>query len=527
MNGIIYCRVSSKEQIDGTSLESQEAACREYARHKKIDVLQVFIERGESAKFADRTQLLELMEFCRRAPNKVDTLLVWKLDRLARNVGDHFSIKASLGKYGIQVVSVTEPIDAKPEGKLLETILAGFAQFDNDIRAVRTVQGMKRKIQEGIFPWKPPLGYKSSARDHEKKTAPDQPDQPLFGLLQKAWDRFATGDYTKTEITRLMMSWDVRTKTGNALSRQLIHKMFSNPYYAGVIKDPWSGEQHPAKHLPMINWETFTKVQSISSDRSHAVPHKKICADFPLRRFVRCPSCHSYLTASFCRGRSQRYPYYHCTKRRCMDGSAYPQALVHQEFTEFLASVSPTEQVIQDLRAQLVRVARDWGASEQDRKKRIEVEAKSLKRQTQELINMRTGNLITDQEFVVQKNLLSGRLSAITSDHTGEVPDEATIAFDLEEITAPLLKLPETWERLPMQRQNRFQQVILPVGYVYRDIGTADLGRLFSTFRRSARLNATAVASSSEFWNQLIKEIRRLSELLEEGDDESVGLQAA
>lgn len=57
---------------------------------------------------------------------------VHTVDRLARNVGDHFNIKASLLKLDVNVVSVTEPIDAKPEGKLLETILAGFAQFDND-----------------------------------------------------------------------------------------------------------------------------------------------------------------------------------------------------------------------------------------------------------------------------------------------------------------------------------------------------------------------------------------------------------
>src|ERR1035441_3577640 len=152
MNAVIYCRVSSKEQVEGTSLESQELACRDFARRNSLDVLQVFVDRGESAKFADRPQLLEMLAFCGNREHTVEQLLVWKVDRLARNVGDHFNIKATLLKQGARVVSVTEPIDAKPEGKLLETILAGFAQFDNDIRAARTVQGMRRKIQEGIFP---------------------------------------------------------------------------------------------------------------------------------------------------------------------------------------------------------------------------------------------------------------------------------------------------------------------------------------------------------------------------------------
>ncbi len=66
-------------------------------------------------------------------------MIVWNIDRFARNVADHFSVKATLMKYGLHIVSVTEPINAKPEGKLMETILAGFAQFDNGIRAMRTV----------------------------------------------------------------------------------------------------------------------------------------------------------------------------------------------------------------------------------------------------------------------------------------------------------------------------------------------------------------------------------------------------
>ena len=73
MTGVIYCRVSSKEQIEGTSLESQEAACREYARAKGIQILKAFVEQGESAKFADRTQLLDLIDFCRK--NKGSCLL--------------------------------------------------------------------------------------------------------------------------------------------------------------------------------------------------------------------------------------------------------------------------------------------------------------------------------------------------------------------------------------------------------------------------------------------------------------------
>src|SRR2546428_12386570 len=296
MNGIIYCRVSSKEQIEGTSLESQELACREYARSKNIKILKLFVERGESAKFADRTQLIELIDFCRQNKGAVQVLLVWKVDRFARNVGDHFNIKASLLKYGVRIVSVTEPIDTNPEGKLMETILAGFAQFDNDIRATRTVQGMRRKIQEGIFPWKPPLGYKSSTKSGEKKTEPNRPDQPLFSLLQKAWKEFATGAYTKQEIRRLMETWGVQTQKAAPLSNQSLDNFFRNKYYAGILVDPWSSEAYQGQHIPLVSREEFAQVQQIIARRSRSVPHQKHRPEFPLRGLVRCHQCRRYLT---------------------------------------------------------------------------------------------------------------------------------------------------------------------------------------------------------------------------------------
>lgn len=101
MNAVIYCRVSTKEQAEGTSLDSQQQACREYAAHKNIHVSKVFVEQGESAKFADRTELLRLIDFCHNKQHNVQALIVWKLDRFARNVVDHFQIKQLLARYGV------------------------------------------------------------------------------------------------------------------------------------------------------------------------------------------------------------------------------------------------------------------------------------------------------------------------------------------------------------------------------------------------------------------------------------------
>jgi len=519
MNGVIYCRVSSKEQVEGTSLESQELACREYAARNRIDVLKVFVEKGESAKFADRTQLLELMEFCRHKENGTHVLLVWKIDRLARNVGDHFNIKASLLKQGVRVVSVTEPIDANPEGNLLETILAGFAQFDNDLRATRTLQGMKRKIHEGIFPWKPPLGYTTVNQPGNKKTDPDEPDQPAFGLLQRVWNEFATGAYTKAEILRLATAWGVRTKRGALLSKQSLSQMLRDPFYAGIIRDPWSGEEHPGRHLPLVSREVFAQVQAVTARRNRSVRHQRIRPEFPLRMFARCSACKHYLTGGFSRGRSKYYPYYRCFNRTCPSLTYRRSEAVQEEFTGFLASVAPDSKAIDRVAEQVVTAARSRSKTSEALKARRKLEIERLGNQHQQLISMRMEKLITDDEFLAQRALLTQRRLELKNSSAGTALDEESVTTQLEEICEPLVHLAATWLDISPALKQRFQRLILPAGFVVGRIGTADLGCLFSTFRASEGRESNLVPPTGQFWNQLVEEIRAFAMLFRDGED--------
>jgi len=511
MNAVIYCRVSSKEQVEGTSLESQEIACRDYAQRNHLNVAQVFIDRGESAKFADRPQLLEMIAFCGDRRNAIEELLVWKVDRLARNVGDHFSIKAGLLKHGVRVVSVTEPIDAKPEGKLLETILAGFAQFDNDVRAARTVQGMRRKIQEGIFPWQPPLGYKGAAQPGNKKTEPDQPDQPTFGILQQAWIEFAGGTYTKAQMLRLLTSRGLRTRSGAPLSNQAIDYLFQDSFYAGIIRDPWSGEEFPGRHLPMVSKETFDAVQRVVAGRSRAIPHVAVRPEFPLRSFVRCGSCESALTGSFSRGRSKTYPYYHCYSRTCDARGNYPLADVHEEFAGFLADSSTNAHSLAHLREAVRGIGSAWAEQVDSQRARRELEEKRARVQLQELIRMKMDRLISDDEFRIQRIVLTERAEMPQPLASHQPLDVEAILRDLELIGDRLMNLVDTWQHVATRFQRRFQQILIPDGYVFGRIGTAPRGHLLSFLSGSLPVDTNAVPPACDSWNQLMEEISSLA----------------
>jgi putative ABC transport system permease protein len=159
IGAVIYVRVSTKEQTENLSLPTQLRACEEYCKGQGYDVLERFHEEGESAKTTDRSQLQALLKYCRTHKGKVHFVVVYNLTRFAREKYDHFALRAHLKSLGISLRSATEPIDDTSTGKLMEGVLAAFAQFDNDVRSDRTRAGMRAALELGRWTFPAPLGY--------------------------------------------------------------------------------------------------------------------------------------------------------------------------------------------------------------------------------------------------------------------------------------------------------------------------------------------------------------------------------
>jgi DNA invertase Pin-like site-specific DNA recombinase len=149
IGAVVYVRVSTKEQTENLSLPTQLRACEEYCRREGFEVLERFKEQGESAKTTDRTELQNLLKYCRAQKGKAHFVVVYNLTRFAREKYDHFALRAHLKSLGISLRSATEPIDDTSTGKLTEGVLASFAQFDNDVRSERTRSGMRAALELG------------------------------------------------------------------------------------------------------------------------------------------------------------------------------------------------------------------------------------------------------------------------------------------------------------------------------------------------------------------------------------------
>jgi site-specific DNA recombinase len=219
VGAVIYVRVSTKEQTENLSLPTQLRACEEYCRRQGFEVLERFHEEGESAKSTDRSQLQNLLTFCRLNKGRVHFVVVFNLTRFARDKYDHFALRSHLQSLGISLRSATEPIDDTSTGKLMEGVLAAFAQFDNDCRSDRTRAGMKAALELGRWVFLAPIGYLNAPRPMGKSLIPDPERAPL---VRRAFEEYATGRFTKQQLLEQLRAWGLTNRRGRPLTSQAI-----------------------------------------------------------------------------------------------------------------------------------------------------------------------------------------------------------------------------------------------------------------------------------------------------------------
>uniref|UniRef100_UPI0032173FE7 recombinase family protein n=1 Tax=uncultured Draconibacterium sp. TaxID=1573823 RepID=UPI0032173FE7 len=156
-----YIRVSTVEQVDGESLNTQEKEIKRYAEFHDANLQKVYADKGKSgAKIEFRTELQELLK--EASKGKFQLLIIHKISRLARNTKELLNIIEELKNFGVGLVSVNEKFDTTtPNGKLMLTILASFAEFEHGTIVEQTQQNRKARWQAGErYIGKPPYGYK-------------------------------------------------------------------------------------------------------------------------------------------------------------------------------------------------------------------------------------------------------------------------------------------------------------------------------------------------------------------------------
>jgi site-specific DNA recombinase len=451
---IIYLRVSTEEQVDNFSLDTQEAICRKEAEKRGYEVAEIFREEGRSAKsILGRPVLISLLEYSRKNKNKVHALFVYRLDRISRVTADYLAIRKKLGDNGVTIISSTEPTGDSPTEKLVETILAGFAQLDNDIRGERARNGMRARFLSGkVMSNQVQIGYCIQAGYTVK-------DPQKWEKVKKAWDLMATGTKSLREITNLMNEWGLRIKFNGRefpLRVQRAQVIFRSKFYMGVLASKTYKEEVKGTHVPMITEEQYYKVQAILDGRNVnqliVVKRKHNNMDFPLRRIIKCASCGVGLTAGWSKGRHTRYGYYRCSNSQCNTISIKPEEL-ESSLIALLKGITPTTECLN----LFIHFMYETYHTRQGRLQKIKNEADTEITKLKEL-----------RKLLVEKNISGVYSDEIFKEHNAIIEDKIT--------KAQISKDEVSYENYNIEAINTFIRTLLAdLGETYKRSSTSQL----------------------------------------------------
>ena len=464
---VIYVRVSSKEQVDGASLETQERICLDYLIRNELDKDRVFIEKGESAKTTDRTELKNLLEYVAKNHKNLYGVIVYKVDRLARVSFDYATLKILFNKYGLRLLSATETLEETPVGRWVETMLAGTAQFDNEVRTERSVGGMEAAVKKGRWVWRASRGYKNSGGRGVTNLIFDEPE--VVRLVRKIWVLLDTG-CTPEEARKIITKEGLTSKRGKPISKSQFHRMIKNPVYMGVIKQ--FGLTIIGQFKPIVEPELFQRVQNKLDKTVKKIPiYRKDNVDFPIRGLVICSECGKGLTASWSTGNGGKYAKYRCMrcpkKNYNRDDDKRGNIGIETKFIKLLK----THSYKQELKDALIK------AIEVNFEQRNE----ENKKRASKISTLITGLKAKEKQIVEKnfKNVLSDSLAKEMLDENGEEIAKLTLELhsqvDSKEENMKMIRqsisiledMGAAWASVDLEIKKRFQKFLFPEGLLY------------------------------------------------------------
>lgn len=342
MKGVIYARYSSDSQRE-ESIEGQIRDCTAYAERMGIIVLDCYVDRALSAKTDNRPDFQRMI--ADSAKGLFDCIIVWKLDRFARDRYDSAHYKHLLKKNGVRVISATEPISDSPEGQLLESLLEGMAQYYSAELAVKVVRGMtdnalKCKFNGGSVPF----GY---VIDKDRLF---QPDEAVADVVPEIFQKYLDGA-TMREIVSELNDRGIRRKGGKEFTIASISDLLRNRRYIGEyrFRDIVIADGIPA----LVDKELFERVQEQIAKNNKTPARHKAEEDYLLASKLFCGKCGSVMIGESGTSRNgSTYRYYKCSaakKRRACDKKPLRKHLIEDTVVSWCMSLIMDEDIIESI----------------------------------------------------------------------------------------------------------------------------------------------------------------------------------
>lgn len=301
-NAAIYARFSSHAQNE-QSIEGQLAECRAFAERNNLRITHEYIDRALTGTTDKRPEFLQMIEDSKR--KGFQFVIVYQLDRFARNRYDSATYKAKLKKNGVRVLSAKENITDDASGILIEGVLESMAEYYS--------AELSQKIKRGIsisaskckyFGGSVPLGYKV---DEQKNFIVNEETAPIV----KQMFQMLVGGRTYADIIRYLNAHGVLTSRGGKFNKSSFHRIFSNRRYLG--KYIYHGEEIDGGMPRLIDDELFAEAQKVLAKYAAAPSRGKAKIEYLLSDKMICGHCGNKMTGISSTSRSKKiHHYYKC-----------------------------------------------------------------------------------------------------------------------------------------------------------------------------------------------------------------------
>lgn len=306
IRAVIYARYSSHSQKDA-SIEQQLRVCRQWAHEHDIKIVAEYCDHAITGTSDKRPEFLRMIKDS--AKGRWEKVLVYKIDRFARNRYDSAMYKARLKKNGVRVSSVMEPIPDGPEGILLESVLEGSAEYYSANLSQNILRGMHDnalacRVNNGGLP----LGLKKGA-DGKYEI-----DPAGAAIVRDIYEMYAAGSNV-TEIINTLNSRGLRTSRGTPFNKNSLRTILKNERYTGVYI--WRDVRIEGGIPAILSKELYQAVQDQRKKVAKAPAAARTNADYMLTGKLYCGHCGSAMVGESGTGKSGRkFYYYSCVKRK-------------------------------------------------------------------------------------------------------------------------------------------------------------------------------------------------------------------
>ena len=451
--------VSSREQErEGFSLEVQEDALQRYAAQQGGQIAKLFRIAETATKPDERRIFKELLAYAKKHAAQLAGVLFFKVDRAARNLFDYVELERLEAEYGLPVIYITQSTENTPAGRIMRRTLANMASFYTEQQSLDVRDGLRRRVENGLFVSTAPYGYQN-VRVDGRSVVKIEPIEAA--KVRRIYELYAFHGHTLDSVqNQLFQERTCYTAAVRRFSRSKLHDILTDRAYIGEVM--YQGQWYPGTHEPLINRTTWNQVQARLGGHQNQ-SHELVFAG----NLITCDHCGHVVTGEHktkqTRKGKRTYTYYRCARYNQDDHPRIrlPEEKLDAQVLQLFEKIRIQDEKMRDWFERVLRArARQNQDDRQARTSELSRQLAVLRNQQDRLLNLRLLDEIDESTFASKSTELRDQIADLSQQiasadrNHAEQGELAVKTFELSQ------RLQEKWLTADMATKRQLLQIV-------------------------------------------------------------------